>query len=79
MEARGSGGKGPEGVRRRAPGTTRTERHWLYHPLLDGHVAPAQDPLVEKARRLREAGATILTDVVRPEGQGVVHILEWVE
>jgi hypothetical protein len=51
----------------------------VYHPLLDGHTAPAQDPLVEKARRLRERGATIMTDVVRADGPGVVHILEWLE
>ena len=51
----------------------------MYHPMLDGHTAPAEDPLVEKARRLRESGATILTDVVGAEGQDVVHILEWVE
>ena len=63
----------------RSTGTTRTEKHWLYHPMLDGDVAPAEDPLVEKARRLRESDATILTDVVRAEGQGVVHVLEWVE
>ncbi len=65
---------GPRAVR-----TIRSELHWVYHPLLDGHTPPAQDPLVEKARRLRERGATIITNVVRSDGPGVVHILEWLE
>lgn len=55
------------------------EKHWLYHPMLDGYGPPAEDPLIGKACRLHDLGARIITDTVREEGGGIVHILEWIE
>lgn len=55
------------------------EIHWVYHPLLDGYGPVPEDPLVEKAHRLRECGITIVIDIVRQEGMGIVHLLEWLE
>ena len=59
--------------------STNVAEHWVYHPVLDGHNTPPPDPLVEKARHLRQQGCTIITDAVRQEGVGLVHRLEWTE
>jgi hypothetical protein len=55
------------------------EKHWIYHPMLDGVGPPPEDPLLEKARRLQERGARVIRDAVREEGAGIIHVLEWSE